>query len=313
MLLLEQMVVFFFIILLGYYASVRKLWDSSAVNKVSNLIANLTSPCMILSAGINKDFGLTTTTLAGIFLYGCAAHALLIVFGNILCRLPGIQANDQSIYKAMTVLSNIGFIGLPITQAVYGDQAMLYLSIFLFPNNFVVYTYIVYEVSSQDRRAEVRQHMREPKYLAHSLINAGTIACLLSIVCVITQVHVPYIFEKAISSVGGLTGTLAMMVVGHSLSQMDIASLVRSRALCFYSLLRMVVFPLILMAAVIHLPISTELKQASLMFFTLPVGVMNSILAMEYGGNYLLASRGVALTTFISVATMPLVSLIIGI
>jgi predicted permease len=313
MLLLQQMIIFFFIILLGYYASVRKLWDNNAVNKVSNLIANLTGPCMILSAGINKDFGLTAMDLMGILLYATAAHAVLMALGSMVCLLPGIKADDRSIYKAMTVLSNLGFIGLPIAQAVYGDQTMLYLSIFLFPNNFVVYTYVIYEVSSSDRRAEVRRHIAEPKYLAHSLINAGTIACLLSILCVLTQIHVPYIFEKTISSVGGLTGTLAMMVVGHSLSQMDIASLVRSKALCAYSLLRMVVFPILLMMIIIRLPLSTELKQASLMFFTLPVGVMNSILAMEYGGNYLLASRGIALTTFVSVATMPLVSLIVGI
>lgn len=312
MVLLQQMIIFFLIILLGVYASVRKLWNDEGVNKVSNLIANLTAPCMILSAGINRDFGVSPATLGKIFLFACLAHAVLIVSGAIMSHLHGIRPADRPVYKAMTVLSNIGFIGLPIAQAAYGDQAVLYLSLFLFPNNFLVYTYVMYQVSSEERRAEVRTHITNPRNLARTLINAGNIACVLAIFFVVSQIHVPYVLERTVSSVGGLTGTLSMMVVGHSISRMDIASLVRDKVLAAYAILRMLVIPAAIMLVVMRLPISEELKHASLIFFTMPVGVMNSILAMEYGGNYLLASRGVALTTFISIATIPAVSLIVG-
>ena len=39
-----------------------------------------------------------------------------------------------------------------------------------------------------------------------------------------------------------------------------------------------------------------------------PVGSMTAMLAQEYDGNYSLASRGVAITTILSIVTMPLVS-----
>ena len=40
-----------------------------------------------------------------------------------------------------------------------------------------------------------------------------------------------------------------------------------------------------------------------------PVGSMNAMLAQQYGGDYETASKGVALTTILSVATMPLIAL----
>ena len=43
-----------------------------------------------------------------------------------------------------------------------------------------------------------------------------------------------------------------------------------------------------------------------------PVGSMTAMLAQQYDGDYEMASRGVALTTILSVATMPIVSVIVG-
>ena len=41
-----------------------------------------------------------------------------------------------------------------------------------------------------------------------------------------------------------------------------------------------------------------------------PVGSMTAMLAQQYDGDYEMASKGVALTTILSVATMPVVSMI---
>lgn len=43
-----------------------------------------------------------------------------------------------------------------------------------------------------------------------------------------------------------------------------------------------------------------------------PVGSMTAMLAQQYDGDYEMASKGVALTTILSVATMPIVSMIVG-
>ena len=49
-----------------------------------------------------------------------------------------------------------------------------------------------------------------------------------------------------------------------------------------------------------------------LVMLSTPVGSMTAMLAQQYGGDYELDSRGVALTTLLSVVTMPAVSMLAG-
>ena len=60
------------------------------------------------------------------------------------------------------------------------------------------------------------------------------------------------------------------------------------------------------------LGLSYEMTGVCLVMLATPVGSMTAMLAEQYDGDYELASEGVALTTVMSVATMPLVSLILG-
>ena len=49
-----------------------------------------------------------------------------------------------------------------------------------------------------------------------------------------------------------------------------------------------------------------------LVMLSTPVGSMTAMLAQQYGGDYELDFRSVALTTLLSVVTMPLVSMLVG-
>lgn len=48
-----------------------------------------------------------------------------------------------------------------------------------------------------------------------------------------------------------------------------------------------------------------------LIMLATPVGSMTAMLAQQYDGDYEMASKGVALTTILSVATIPLVSMLV--
>ena len=44
-----------------------------------------------------------------------------------------------------------------------------------------------------------------------------------------------------------------------------------------------------------------------------PIASMTAMLAQQYDGNYSMASKSVALSTILSVITMPIVSMIVGV
>lgn len=56
-----------------------------------------------------------------------------------------------------------------------------------------------------------------------------------------------------------------------------------------------------------------EDRGVSMVMLATPVGSLVAMIAQQNGADYTLASKGIALTTLLSIVTMPLVSLVMGI
>lgn len=80
-----------------------------------------------------------------------------------------------------------------------------------------------------------------------------------------------------------------------------------------FSFIKLLALPLAGMWLLMTLSLSPQLLGVCLIMLSTPVGSMTAMLSQEYHGDYELASRGVTLTTILSVATMPLVSMILGV
>ena len=57
---------------------------------------------------------------------------------------------------------------------------------------------------------------------------------------------------------------------------------------------------------------NTMVLGVCMVILSTPVASMTAMLAQQYDGNYPLASKGVAVSTILSVLTMPLVAMITG-
>ena len=76
--------------------------------------------------------------------------------------------------------------------------------------------------------------------------------------------------------------------------------------------IKLLVIPIIGLFLVKQLGLNPMLTGVCLVMLSTPVGSMTAMLAQQYDGDYEMASRGVALTTVLSVATMPLVAMLVG-
>ncbi|MBS7304031.1 MAG: AEC family transporter, partial [Lachnospiraceae bacterium] len=98
-----------------------------------------------------------------------------------------------------------------------------------------------------------------------------------------------------------------------SMATIDIKKLFTDIRLLLFSVLKLVIVPvagLFLLKLFIR---DQMLLGVCMVMLATPVASMTAMLSQQYDGDYELASRGVALTTILSVATMPLVSIITGI
>lgn len=283
----------------------KEIVSDEMCKSLSWIVVNLANPAMILSGSVNSESGIAGKELLTTLALAVGIFAVLILISLLLPVLLRVPKRSAGVYCVMMIFSNIAFMGFPVISALYGAEALLYASVFLIPFNLLIYTYGILALKSNDGPKE--------KMNLKKVANIGVICCGISIILSFVHVPMPSFVKTTISSLSALTAPISMMVIGASMATINIGKLFTDVKLLLFSLLKLVVIPvagLLFLKTFIH---NEMLLGVCMVMLATPVASMTAMLAQQYDGDYELASKGVALTTILSVVTMPLVSFLTGI
>ncbi len=304
MLLLQQMIVLFILMLIGFCARKKGMITPETSKKLSGIVVNIANPALILSGSINRSEPIQLRELGMMMGIAVALFAGLILVSLVVVPLLRVPKESAGTYRAMTIFSNIGFMGFPVIEAIYGSDALLYASLFLIPYNLLIYTYGIAAMKKPGDKKE--------KGNWKNVLNMGVISCILAILISITQISLPKFIGSSVSSLSNLTAPLSMMVIGASIVDMDLKAIVRDVRLLIFAVIKQLAIPVAGMFIIQMFLKDAIMCGVCMVMLATPVGSMTAMLAQEYDGDYELASKGVALTTLLSVVTMPLVSMLVG-
>ncbi len=303
MVLVQQMIVLFIMMGIGFFCGKKSFLTDSGCKTLSWIVVNIATPALILSAGMNEESTIRGSSLLFGFLVTLAVYAFLIVISFIILPILRVQNDDKSIYRVMTIFSNVGFMGLPILQAAYGPEAVLYGALFQFPYNFLMYTYGIAAIKG-DNPLKGGNPLKK-------ILNIGVISCIISITIYVSGIHMPSFITSSAKHLSSIAAPLSMMVIGQSMTSIKVRELFGDVKLLVFSLIKLIAVP-ILGVLLLGLFIDDKLiLQVCYVMLATPIGSMTAMVAQQYGGNYALASKGVALSTLLSVATIPLISLLL--
>ncbi len=305
MVLVEQMIVFFIIMGIGFWCGKKGFINDDNAKNLSWIVVNIATPAMILSAGMNTESSIKGKSLVFGFLVAIAVYAFNIAISFLIIPLLRVPKEDVSIYRVMTIFSNVGFMGLPILQAAYGSEAVLYGAIFQFPYNFLMYTYGIAAIRGDKPDRE--------GFNLGKILNVGVISCVIAIALYISGLRMPGFITSSAWYLGNLAAPLSMMVIGQSLVRISVKDLLGDARLLGFSLIKLIPLPFIGMLFVKLFIQDQLILNVCYIMLAAPIGSMTAMVAQQYGGNYSLASRGVALSTILSVVTIPLGSFLIKI
>ena len=303
MLLLQQMIVLFIYMMIGYIACKKGILDEGFSQKTSWLVVNVANIAMVISAAINNDGSIEGQDLILTMILAMCVYAVLLMIAFFVPFIFHVPADEKGVYKVMTVFNNTGFMGYPIIVAVYGSSALLYAVIFTVTFNILVYTYGIQTIRGDKKEGE--------KFQIKSIFNVGLLSSLLALILYITKTPMPQFIKSTTSGLSNLTGPLSMMVIGISLSHFPLKNLFKDIRLLIYSLVKLLVIPVLGTLVVTRFVDNEMLCRVCMIILATPAASMTVMLAQQYHGNLEIASRGVALTTLLSVVTIPAVSAIV--
>lgn len=300
MVLLQQMGILFVYMMIGYVACKKEYFDQEFGKKLSWLVVNVANPMLAISAVVNNEEQIAKKDFYVTVLLAICFYAFFLILAQILPRLIGVQKSDIGVYKMMTTFNNIGFMGFPVIAAAYGNGALIYAVPFSIMFNILCYTWGIQTLCGGGEKGNWKR-----------IINIGTISGIISIVLFFMQIPVPKMICSLSAGLSNLTGPLSMLVIGISIAAMELKDLFTDVKLLKFALIKLLAVPVAAMLLVCQVIDNRLICEVFLVMMATPAASMCAMLSQQYGGDYELAAKGVALTIILSVVTMPIVSEIV--
>ena len=288
--------------MLGFFLARKGVLDERAGKTFSWMFVNVANPALIILPTINKETTLSPEQIWEALKLAVIMYVALIVIAKVITMFMRTSM-EKNLYQMMMIFNNIAFMGFPIVAAAYGPDALLYSALFTLPFCMLIYTYGIVLITANGEKQE--------KLKLRSIFNIGVIAVIFALAMLFIKPDMPEFVITATKGVSNLTGPLSMMVIGISLAGMKLKDVFCDKTLWLFSFVKLLVIPIIGTLIVIQLLDNDLLCHVCMVMLGTPVASMVVMLAQTYDADSELMSRGVALTTILSVITIPMVSFIV--
>ncbi|HIX68814.1 MAG TPA: AEC family transporter [Candidatus Anaerostipes excrementavium] len=297
----EKLLVLFAFMILGSLSYKKKWITDQGASQISRLIVNLFNPALIITGITSSDGAYTWDIVLMNFLLSILLFAVWILLSPLIVRILDIKKDLRNMYSVMLIFSNLGFMGIPLVDALYGKTAIFLVGTYILAFNILFYTYGIYLFEKE--KAQGAFHFQWKK-----LMNPGVFACLVSLSLFCMQLKLPDTAVTFLDYLGNAAVPLSMMMTGVSLAQMSLREVFSDWKMYQFTFVKMLVVPILVALVVRNFGLNPTIAGIFVLMFGMPNGSMPVMLAVDYGMDSSICSRGIVLTTLLSLITLPIVT-----
>jgi len=291
---------------------------------LSNLVLYIAQPALIFSAYLRDYDERILINSLYVLLLSAVAHFLFA--GIALLCFKKAPDGTKRMLRFATIFSNAAFMGIPLIKAVLEDAfpgATLYASIYNIVFNLVLWSLGVY-ICTADRDlnengvCDHKDSRRGEGSIMKALIHPVTIAAALGLIFFVTPLngYVPDIISESLDMLSSLVAPLSMVVIGMRLTDIDFKVGWGDKRMYFFLALRHVILPLMVVGAVkmfglLPIEVDPAVGKAVVIMAAAPAATSATMFAEKYNCDATYISRLVAISTLLSILTMPLIAMLV--
>lgn len=299
--IINQMIVLFLMMAAGYIANKVHIMDKNAEKVLSRVIVNVTNPLLIISSVVSGDRLDSTAMLLVAFAAAITYFLVMPFVGKAIAKLMGCKGNRAAEWESMLLYSNLGFIGIPVVNAILGPSAILYLSIFMAVFNVSVFSYGNMLLGGSG----------EGGFRLSSLFSAGSVSAVIAVLLYLLHAQIPAVLMTTVQSLGSITTPLAMLVIGSSLAEYPIREMFQDRSVLPFTLIRLLGLPLLTLVLCRWILPDPLLLGVTVIASALPVASTVVMLSTQSGRDTAFITRAVFFSTLFSLVTIPLIAMVL--
>lgn len=294
----------------GYILIKAKAIKPDSISAFSRVLMYVCQPALTLysfnKADFSRELGINLLIFFGII---TALQLLFIGLFGFIFR----KKFDDVKYRVATIattLSNCSFLGVPILEAIFPDSPNVaaYSMMYFLSMNLLGWTLISAIIT------------RDKKYISAKkmFINPATISIALSLPFFITGFKISSQngqvlgqIENMINILGKMTAPLCMLIMGMRLATIKPKNLFINPLQYLAVAVNQIVFPLCALGLLMLLRVNSELMMCMYVMCACPVASVVQNYAEILGEGQDVAANTVLLGTLSSIATLPLLALLI--
>ena len=303
-----NMVLSMFVMLgIGFILGKMGIIDRVASKNLSKLIIIVGQPAMIINSIIGKEYSTETLKLSLISLgFAFAMHIIMAVIAYFSC-IKIKDLNERKITEFAMVFGNIGFLGIPVLDALFPENGAFVASFFVVSFNILLWIIGIGILARQ--RDDIKLTVKK------MFINKGTVPSLIGyliflIPAFLPSFELPSFAKLSLSYLASLCTPISMIILGVLLSTRTLKQMFGSGKVYYLCALKLIAIPLVFCLLTKILGFSDFWVLFITACSAMPCASSTSMFAELYDTAPEYSAQCVGTSTLLSLATMPLLILI---
>lgn len=286
-------------IVFGFFLRKKNLITDEFQKGLSNLLVTAILPVSVLgSVGIECTYDVLYGFIICVII-STLYYLIAFSFSLFFAKKSKIKDTKKRIFILLNMFANVGFLGLPLSEALCGKEGFLLAVVY----NLVYQVFLVFVgIPVIRKQSEISWELFKDPLLITSVV---------AILIFISPFRFPYVIQEVLDTIGGMMVPISMIIIGADLANQkfsDIFKDIKSYTVCFF---RLILYPVIIFGIMKIFNISNNIILPIVLLTALPCGSLNVILAKQYECEVDFASRTVILSMIFMIITVPMIILMI--
>jgi hypothetical protein len=296
--MITVMMTLFAIVIVGFVAGKLGYMGGTFDKRLSKLVIDITCPALILSSAMTGELP-DRQYILPLLLISVITYVVLTGVAFLLPRYLTRKESDQGVIGFALMFGNVGFMGYPVVASIFGHEAIFYAAVLNVVNTFAVFTIGTMLITG---KSEVEGR----KFQKKVLYSTPMLAAYLTMLIVALRIdNIPAVVSQPLTMIGNITVPAALLIIGSSMSQLSLRSMLGSVTVYVTTLFRLALLPIGVHFLCRALGFDPFVVNINTLVIAMPVATYGTILCLRHGKDTTMMTALTFVTTLLSMLTIP--------
>ena len=308
----DVMMTLFALVVVGYVAGKLGYLGGDFDRQLSRLVINITCPALILSSAMTGELP-DRQYILPLLLISVVTYTILSVAAFLLPKYLTKNPDDEGAIGFALMFGNVGFMGYPVVASIFGHEAVFYAAVLNVVNTFAVFTVGTVLITGRgaDDKESTKQELGR-RFQKKVLYSTPMLAAYLTMAIVALRIeHIPNMISQPLTMLGNITVPAALLIIGSSMSNLSLRTMLGNRTVYATTLLRLAVLPVAVHYLMQMLGFSPFVVNINTLVIAMPVATYGTILCLKYQKDTTTITEVTFITTLLSIVTIPLLVMLL--